>query len=291
MKRSLVVLAFGAALLALLAGCGGSTNTATGASTSAGPHATGKVQVLYAGSLANLMENGVGPAFNKATGATFEGTAAGSTALVTDIKGKVKPADVFISASTDANNGLMGSANGNWESWYAVFGSAPLVIGYNPNSRFANDLKTKPWNQVVTEAGFRLGSTDPQLDPKGKLAATALQQENIPTSVAQVFPEEQLVGRLQAGQLDAGFFYSSEAAEAHIPTITLGSVKLQATYTISVLNNAPNKAGAIAFVEYLLGPDGRKLMQQHGLTLLATPTVTGDTNAVPQELDDTVGVK
>lgn len=286
MKKLAVVLVAGAALLA---GCGGGTSS-SGSPSSTPAQPSGKVQVLYAGSLENLMEKDLGPGYTKSGGVQFEGTPAGSTALVSDIKGKVKPADVFISASTDANSGLMGSANGDWESWYATFATAPLVLGYNPNSKFANDIKTKPWQQVVTEPGFLLGSTDPKLDPKGKLGAQALQQENIPVGTAQVFPEEQLVGRLQAGQLDAGFFYSSEAADAKIPTVTLGSVKLKATYTVSVLNKAPNAPAAISFVSYLLGSDGLAILRQHGLQVQPIK-VTGSTSAVPSALHGVLGVK
>jgi len=32
-----------------------------------------------------------------------------------------------------------------------------------------------------------------------------------------VLPEETLVGRLQSGQLDAGFFYSTETSDLKIP--------------------------------------------------------------------------
>jgi molybdate/tungstate transport system substrate-binding protein len=297
--KKLVVGLVGGALL--LAGCSSgnsasapaaapSSPAAAGSSAAAPITASGKVQVLYAGSLANLMEHDLGPAFDSATGAQFEGTAAGSTALVSDIKGKVKQGDVFISASTDANTGLMGAKNGNWETWYATFATAPLVIGYNPNSKFAQDIKTKPWQQVITESGFKMGSTDPKLDPKGKLAAQALKMENIPSSAVQVFPEEQLVGRLQAGQLDAGFFYSSEATEVNIPTITLGSIKLKATYTATVLNNAPNSTGADGFVQYLFSTAGEALMKKHGLQL-QTITVTGDKTAVPSDLDTALGIK
>ncbi|HWC80801.1 MAG TPA: substrate-binding domain-containing protein [Pseudonocardiaceae bacterium] len=286
--RKLALAAVAGALF--LAGCGSGSTGSTSTTSSGAPSGGGKVQVLYAASLANLMEHDLGPAFDKSSGDTFNGTAAGSTQLVSEIKGKVKVADVFVSASTDANNGLMGAANGNWESWYATFGSSPLVIGYNPKSKFANDLKTKPWQQVITESGFRMGTTDPKLDPKGKLAAQALSKENVPSSAAQVFPEEQLVGRLQAGQLDAGFFYSSEAADLNIPTIRLSSLNLKATYTVSVLDNAPDQSQAIAFVQYLLGSDGQGLMKKHGLQLQPVK-VTGDTTKVPSQLDSVLGVK
>jgi molybdate/tungstate transport system substrate-binding protein len=38
-------------------------------------------------------------------------------------------------------------------------------------------------------------------------------------SASQFFPEQTLLGRLEAGQLDDGFFYSIEAREAGIPFI------------------------------------------------------------------------
>lgn len=291
--RKLIVVGLAAGAL-VLAGCGGSNNSGGGTTTTttsaASISASGKVQILYAGSLANLMEHDIGPAFAGATGAKYEGTGAGSTQLVSEIKGKVKQADVFISASTDANTGLMGAANGDWESWYATFATAPLVLGYNQSSKFAADIKTKPWQQVITESGFKMGTTDPKLDPKGKLAAQALTTAGLTASAAQVFPEEQLVGRLQAGQLDAGFFYTSEAAEVNIPTVPLGSIKLKATYTVSVLNNAPNSAGGIAFVRYLFSTTGLDAMKKHGLQLQPI-SVTGAKTQVPSALDAPLGVK
>jgi molybdate/tungstate transport system substrate-binding protein len=298
-KKLVVGLVAGALLLAGCGSGGGSSAGSAPSSTPAAPSsssapkitASGKVQVLYAGSLANLMEQGIGPAFDSATGGDFEGVGAGSTALVSDIKGKVKQGDVFISASTDANTGLMGAANGSWEDWYATFATAPLVIGYNPNSKFANDIRTKPWQQVITEPGFKMGSTDPKLDPKGKLAASALKQAGIPASKVQVFPEEQLLGRLQAGQLDAGFFYTSEAADGKLATVQLGSdFKLKATYTATVLNNAPNASGGEGFLEYLFSPAGTTMMKQHGIQLQPI-TVTGDQTKVPSDLDTALGVK
>jgi molybdate transport repressor ModE-like protein len=136
-------------------------------------HAT-DVNVLYAGSLVNLMEHGIGPAFDKATGDQFRGFGGGSTGLANQIKGKLRRGDVFISASPKADDILMGSANGDWVDYYITFAKSPLVIGYNPNSKFAADLKTKPWYEVLREPGIRIGRTDPKLDPKGALTVQLL---------------------------------------------------------------------------------------------------------------------
>lgn len=277
----------------LVAGCSSSPGTP------AGPAAKGPVNVLYAGSLVNLMEKQLGPAFDGAAGYRFTGFAGGSTALAAQIKGKIHAGDVFISASPTVNTTLEGSANGNWVSWYATYAASPLVIGYNPNSRFAAALKSTPWYQVVTEPGFLLGSTDPATDPKGKLAVEALtttaSTEHVPAlnalaaSTANIYPEETLVGRLQAGQLDAGFFYSSEATAAHLPTVPLTGLNLKASYTVTVLNRAPDPAGAEAFVAFLLGPTGQAFLKQDGFALSVPPTVHG--TGVPAGLSSVLSGK
>src|SRR6202035_6161218 len=92
-----------------------SSPAASASSTATG---TGAVNVLYAGSLVNLITKQVGPAFQTASGYSVTGEGAGSTALVTDIKGKVYKGDVFISASPKATATLMGTANSDWVSWY-----------------------------------------------------------------------------------------------------------------------------------------------------------------------------
>lgn len=174
------------------------------------------------------------------------------------------------------------------------------MIGYNPASSFAAQLTSRPWYEVVTEPGFLLGRTDPATDPKGKLAAQALDQtataQNLPTlaQLAQsprgVYPEETLVGRLQSGQLDAGFFYASEAAAARIRTVSLGPIHLAARYTVTILNRAPHAKAARAFVSFLLGREGRAVLQHDGLTLIVPPGVTGS-GFVPTGLRSTLHVR
>ncbi len=260
--------------------------------------AAGAVNVLYAGSLVNLMERGVGPAFDKASGDRFQGYAGGSKLLANQIKGKLRRADVFISANPKLNDSLMGPANGDWVSWYIAFAQSPLVVGYNPASRFAADFKSKPWYEVLMEPGIRIGRTDPKLDPKGALTMALMQKAETfyktpglsqrvlgaPENPAQVLPEETLVGRLQSGQLDAGFFYSTETSDAKIPAIDLpAQITPKAVYTVTVVHDAPNPSGAAEFVAYLLGADGQSLMKQHGLAL-QKPAIAGTASAVPPQI-------
>jgi molybdate/tungstate transport system substrate-binding protein len=275
-SRAVTLAGVGLLAGAIIAGCSSSTTSGSGASPSAS-RGSGKVEILYAGSLVNVMEKSIGPAFSAATGYTYEGEGAGSTQLANEIKGKVKRADVFISASAKSDQALEGAKNGDWVTSYATFGSSPLVLGYNPNSSFAAALKTKPWYQVLTESGIKIGRTDPKLDPKGELTATALtaasttfKDATLATTVeknSQIFPEEDLVGRLESGQLDVGFFYTVEATAAKIPTVSLDLPTEKATYTVAVLNNAPDRAGATAFVNYLLSAAGREKLSAAGIIL------------------------
>src|SRR5271167_380546 len=99
---AMVLVAFGA-LSAPATGAGaGSPTKAKG---------SGTVDVLYAGSFLDLMEQQVDPAFHRATGYTVSGFSAGSTALATEISGGTQVGDVFISASPAVNASLEGSAN------------------------------------------------------------------------------------------------------------------------------------------------------------------------------------
>jgi len=312
-------------LAILVVACGGGTSSGNGTST---PTAKGKVSVLYAGSLVNLMEKKVGPGFEQATGYGYQGEGKGSTALANEIKGKLRTPDIFISADAAVDKSLMGVSNGNYVSWYVPFARTSLVIGYNPNSKFAADFQaaangSKPWYQVLEEPGVRLGRTDPALDPKGvrtiilmELAQPFYHQANLiqrilggAENTSQIFPEEELVTRLTSGQLDAGFFYLNEAKEANLPYITLpdqinlgnpdyNSAYAQASYTvpktgkttkgaatvytITIPSTSKNRAGAIAFVSYLLS-SGQGILTGDGLTMV-TPVVSGDASAVPSQL-------
>jgi molybdate/tungstate transport system substrate-binding protein len=252
------------------------------------------VIVLTAGSLETIMKTAVDPGFHRATGYTVTDVSGGSTGLAQDIKGGVHQADVFWSAAPTADKTLMGSADGDWVTWYITFATSPLVLGYEPTSKFASTIKSQPWWKVITEPGFLIGRTNPVTDPKGRLAVSALEDAAtknsdptvgaIATKQTTVYTETSLVGRLQSGQLDAGFFYAVEASAAHFPTVPLTGVSEYASYTLTIVAKAPHSAAADAFVTYLLSKDAKKLLAEHGLKELGKPKLSGKKSAVPKSL-------
>lgn len=308
--------------------CGGGTSPGPGAA--AGPliTGTGTVNVLYAGSLTLLMERHLGPAYGAATGFSFQGEGKGSVAIANLIKDRTRTPDVFVSADPGVNQLLQGAAGGDYVTWWAAFASTEMVVAWSSHSKFAGRLQAAArsgsgWEKVLEQPGFKLGRTDPELDPKGYRTLMTLQLDGVrlgepslgtrilgpAANPAQIFPEEQLVARLQSGELDAGFFYRIEAVEASLPYLrlpaainlgdpTLAGAYAKATYTTSkgsVVTGSPaeytvtiprtvrNREGALAFVQFLTGPQGTRLLAAEGLTPLRA-AYGGDPAAVPSPL-------
>ncbi|MEO7196409.1 MAG: extracellular solute-binding protein [Pseudonocardiaceae bacterium] len=324
-RRGLVLLSVLMVASVVAACASGPSNAPSGGSPARG---SGPVSVLYAGTLVGIFERRVGPAFDKATGYTFQGEGKGSIALTNLIKAKTRQPDVFVSAAVSVNKALQGPANGDYVTWWAPFALTEMVIAWNPKSHFAADFQaakagTRSFESVLTEPGLRFGRADPELGPKGyrtififDLDATRIGDPTLPRKVlggpgnnSLVFPEEEMVARMQAGELDAGAFYKVEAVEAGLPYLSLpkeinqGDVALAAHdatvsyttkngttytgapcfYTITIPSTVQNPAGAQAFVRFLLGPKGRAILAAQGLTV-TPPVLAGDPAAVPPDL-------
>lgn len=294
-----------------------------------GTNAAQPLRVLYAGSLVALMEHDLGPAFAKtAGGMTVQGRAGGSVALAHMILDGLQTPDVFISADPVVNRLLQRTGSGPSAPWFFTFASTTMVLAYSPASRFAPAFRDaaaghRAWYEVLSSPGLRLGRTDPRLDPKGyrtiltlELAERLYHRAGLvksllgaPENPAQTFPEEALVGRLESGQLDAGFFYLTEVKEQKLPYVTLpdainlgnpamaksyaeaaytdskGAVHRGAPilYTVTIPSTVRNLSGAIEFIQFLYQPAGRRIIESHGL-LPSRILVGGDPRAVPPPL-------
>jgi molybdate/tungstate transport system substrate-binding protein len=209
---------------------------ATGTSASAG----GSVSVLYAGSLAAVVEDHLGPAFTEATGIDVEGEAHGSLGAAQLIRDGLRFPDVFVSADPVVTEQvLMGPANGELVRWYVTFASSELVVGYSPDSPHVDAFVAaaageRAWYDVLGEPGVSFGRGDPTIDPKGyrtlfmfDLAASYYDDASVaqlpgdPLNPEQVLPEVSLLARVDSGQFDAGIFYRHEAVAAGLPYLTL----------------------------------------------------------------------
>ncbi|MBO0770302.1 MAG: substrate-binding domain-containing protein [Actinobacteria bacterium] len=239
---------YAAALLA----CAGLVVTACGSSGSSGGSASGgdspgsqpgTANVAYAASLTNLNEKVIGPAFARAGSGRYAGRAGPSLALSKEIaSGEITP-NVFESIGGKPIEAL----EPKYTSWYVQFAASPIVVAYNPRSKYASQLKAiasgrKPLTDLfalMQQPGFRLGRTDPNVDPQGQafilMLMLAQRQYHLPASALgkiihgtpssadspTIFDEAALEPRLQAGQLDAASAYLSQAVQLHLPYIAL----------------------------------------------------------------------
>jgi molybdate/tungstate transport system substrate-binding protein len=132
----------------------------------------------------------------------------------------------------------------------------------------------------------------------------------------QIYAESALDATLQSGQLDASSAFITQAVELHLdyiklpPQISLSDASMAAQYAKATVTIKPpggpkaTKSGSpqviditiigkptpagTAFVKYTLSPAGLAQYKQGGFTLV-TPTVVGDSSAVPAAVRSELG--
>ena len=127
--------------------------------------------------------------------------------------------------------------------------------------------------------------------------------------------ETDLIALLQAGQIDYLFIYRSICKQHGMPfvllppVVNLGDPRFADSYAqarvkvsgkrpgtwivkkgapmiygVTIPRNGPNRAGATAFLCFLLGPEGRKILIENGQQPILPPRVTGRVEALPPAL-------
>jgi molybdate/tungstate transport system substrate-binding protein len=251
------------------------------------------VDVIFDSSLTDTMAV-LATAFHKATGLTMLQTAGESAVDAKDLAGKTTVQDIFVSQGAVAVKSLEVKAAGDLVPWYAQFGATPLLLAYNPKSKFAKDLRTMPWYKVVTMKGFVLGRATADTNSSGVFAVSALKDaakaEHLPAlsklaaSNTSVYSEADLLTQLQKGHLAAAFFYGVDADADGLKTVPLGSLDLVAPYMISILRNSPHEGAAASFVKFLLRKSSAAILAKGGVTEKSPPMLSGPTKAVPPSL-------
>jgi molybdate/tungstate transport system substrate-binding protein len=260
-------------------GCSsGAASTGDSGGGNGGPGTpSGTANVAYAASLSYLNEQVFGPAFEKATGYTYQGTAGPSDGLSAEIASKTIFPNVFITVGGKSIESL----GSKFTRWYIQYATTSIVLAYNPNSKYAPQFEAiakgkKPMSdlfKLMEQPGFQLGRTDPNTDPQGRAFIYMLELAQMkyhlpkdtvtkilggPLSSAkstQIFEEVALDSRLQAGQVDAASAYLSQAKQLHLhyislpPDINLGDASFadnyaKASITITDSNGKETKTGS-----------------------------------------------
>lgn len=175
------------------------------------------VSILTAGSLYNALENG----FRSGSSVPLQIEAHGSVEITRLVADNQKNPDIVVVADTALFDSPMAS------TWYATFATNALVIAYDsssPGGRRLEHAGTDGWYKVLGRDDFRLGRTDPDLDPLGYrslfMLDLATDYYNTPRDLGasipqqeQVYPETQLISQFEIGGIDAAIVYRNMAVE------------------------------------------------------------------------------
>jgi molybdate transport system substrate-binding protein len=252
-----VVCAAVAALV--LAACSSSTTTAPSGSSTGSGKVSGTVVVFAATSLTDAF-NKIGAQFETAhPGVTVKFNYNGSSSLATSID-QGAPADVFASAApanmktvTDAGDAV----------------GTPQIFTRNTGEIMVENGNPKKITSVkdLANPAIKVAVCAPEV-PCGAVATAIF--KNAGVTVKPVSEETNVGGvvtKVTLGEVDAGIVYVTDVKEneSKATGVPIPAAQNDITdYPIVQVKDAPNATGAKAFISYVLGPDGQKVLASFG---------------------------
>lgn len=104
--------------------------------------------------------------------------------------------------------------------------------------------------------------------PIGRYAALALQSAGLTVRPKSLEPDVRgIAAKVMAGEADAGIVYATDVTATRGATTGIDvptTLDVTATYPIASLRSATNGAAARAWIEFLLSPEGRAILQDQG---------------------------
>jgi molybdate/tungstate transport system substrate-binding protein len=259
------------------------------------------VSVLSAGSLAVVLDETVGPAFERETGTGYGGEYYGSKAVMRMVEEGQKEPDVVVSADA----GLLRERLYNrYTDWDVVFASNSVGIAYDDDTRVGERLGAgEAWYEVLRDADEgEVAISDPELDPLGYRAIQMFElaeekygldgfKRGMASKVYEEPQEPQLLAGVRSGTRSAAIAYRNMAVDHDLPFREpdddlnfsdpgLADVYAEATYTTeggetvegspvlynaTVLDDAERYEAGVAFVNHLLDSD--ETLAENGLSV------------------------
>jgi molybdate transport system substrate-binding protein len=191
-------------------------------------------------------------AFQDLGGATF--SFAGSQQLVAQVEAGA-PVDVVATADDEAMDRLVRSGLVDRPRNFAGNRLAIAVEAGNPD-RIAGLAD-------LARPGLKVVLPDPAV-PAGRYARQVLDRAGVVVRpVSLELDVKAVAAKVTAGEADAGIVYVTDVAAGARVEIPDG-VNVTARYPVAVVRGTGNRAGAEAFVDRLLGPEGRAALAARG---------------------------
>jgi molybdate transport system substrate-binding protein len=266
-RRTLLAVVF--VLIALLAAACSSSSSSTAAAPSSTPAAagsasaagkvTGTVVVFAATSLKDAFDK-IGAQFEAANpGVTVKFNYNGSSSLATSIT-QGAPADVFASAATKNMKTVTDAS---------LTSSTPKVFAANTGEIMVEKGNPKHITSVsqLANSAIKVVVCAPEV-PCGAVATAIFKNAGVTVKpVSQETNVGGVVTKVTLGEADAGIVYVTDvkANEGKAAGVTIPANQNDVTeYPIAELKDAPNAAGAAAFMSYVLGPQGQAVLASFG---------------------------
>ena len=248
-----------AAAVALAAGACGSNEPSTPGPSTTTTGVTGNITVFAAASLTESFTQ-IGKDFEAANpGSKVVFNFGASSSLATQIN-EGAPADVFASASPATMKTVTDA--GNADGTPAVFVKNQLVIAVSKGN--PKGIKTLA---DLAKPDVKVALCAEQV-PCGAAAKKALQTAGVTlTPVTLEQDVKQALSKAKLGEVDAALVYRTDAkaAAADVDGIEFPeSASAINDYPIAILKDAPNEAGAQAFVAYISSAPAKAVLSQAG---------------------------
>jgi molybdate/tungstate transport system substrate-binding protein len=281
------------------------------------PEEQDRLVVYNAGSLARPLRAAL-DTFARREGVRIEQESAGSLETARKLTELGKTPDIIALADHEIFPHLLVPDH---TRWYALFARNRMVIAYTDSSRRAGEMNSERWWRILTMPDVQVGRADPNRDPNGyrtllvlQLAERFYREPGLAARLLANAPERNvrpkeadLVGLLEAGELDYIWSYESMAQAAGLEYVRLpeaidlgspaestayrlASVRVPGrspadtlvltgeaiVYALSIPTSAPHGELAIRFVRWLLAPDGNRVLRGARLDALERPVLIGE---------------
>lgn len=254
MRRGVIGSLMVAAILLSLAACGGSNPDGSSSDT-----VSGAITVDAAASLQGAFTEMRDAFVSTHAGVTVALNFAASSTLVQQLTAGA-PADVFASADDVTMQRVIDADLVEGTSSIFATNSLQIIVRKGNPSKVTSlaDL-SRPGLIVVTCA--------PSV-PIGRYTADALSKAGVTVKYASLEPDVKgIVTKVSSGEADAGVVYATDVRATNGGATGVPIAKdfdVVATYPIARLKSSRNPATAGAWVQFVLGPEGQRILRSYG---------------------------
>jgi molybdate/tungstate transport system substrate-binding protein len=192
----------------------------------------GKLVIFHAGSLTVPLDELTKAFQTKHPGVTFETEASGSNDAARKISELGREADLMMSADYTVIDKLLIP---DFADWNVRFARNTMVIAYNEQSQYTDEINADNWYEILTREGVIYGHSDPDADPCGyrtlmvwQLAEAHYGVDGLYDTLQDHCPPEnvrpksvELIALLESGDMDYAWEYRSVAVQHGLKFVEL----------------------------------------------------------------------